>query len=78
MLLLLLISVMWTRPVDPKTVDDPLNRELTNEWRGWMQAAFVLYHYCMMTDLYAFIRVLVSSYVFLTGFGNGMYFINTW
>jgi hypothetical protein len=52
----------------------PMNRAQTNEWKGWMQVAFVMYHYFATRSLFAPIRVLVSAYVWLTGFGNGVYF----
>merc|ERR1719149_101325 len=75
MLLLAFISILWQRPVKPaKGLASLLSRDLTSEWRGWMQAAFLMYHYCHMNEVYAFIRLLVSAYVWQTGFGNGMYF----
>ena len=75
MLILAFISILWQRPVKPaKGVASLLSRDLTSEWRGWMQAAFLMYHYCHMNEVYAFIRLLVSAYVWQTGFGNGMYF----
>ena len=75
MLILGFVSVLWQRPVKPATgVASLLSRDLTSEWRGWMQAAFLMYHYCHMNEVYAFIRLLVSAYVWQTGFGNGMYF----
>ncbi|KAK7250103.1 N-acetylneuraminate 7-O(or 9-O)-acetyltransferase [Aureococcus anophagefferens] len=45
-----------------------------NEWKGWMQVAFVAYHYTNAQDVYVPIRWAVSAYVWLTGFGNGVYF----
>ena len=75
MLILAFISILWQRPVKPaRGVASLLSRDLTSEWRGWMQAAFLMYHYCHMNEVYAFIRLLVSAYVWQTGFGNGMYF----
>ena len=76
MLILGFVSILWQRPVKPaKGVASLLSRDLTSEWRGWMQAAFLMYHYCHMNEVYAYIRLLVSAYVWQTGFGNGMYFI---
>ena len=64
MLILAFISILWQRPVKPaKGVASLLSRDLTSEWRGWMQAAFLMYHYCHMNEVYAFIRLLVSAYV---------------
>jgi len=57
-------------------VGDPvfLSRAQANEWKGWMQVAFVAYHYANAQDVYVPIRWAVSAYVWLTGFGNGVYF----
>ena len=54
--------------------DFPLNRRQTNEWKGWMQVAFVMYHYAHAEPIFAPIRVFVSAYVWMTGFGNGIFF----
>ncbi len=51
-----------------------LNRHQTNEWKGWMQLIFLLYHYYRATWVYNEVRIFVSCYVWLTGFGNFMYF----
>jgi hypothetical protein len=58
----------------PATEHYPLNRAQTNEWKGWMQVAFVMYHYFEADDIFALIRCFVSAYVWMTGFGNGFYF----
>lgn len=39
-----------------------------------MQIAFILYHYYRATFVYNEIRVFVSCYVWMTGFGNYLYF----
>jgi hypothetical protein len=59
--------------VDPATACF-LSRAQANEWKGWMQVAFVAYHYTNAQDVYVPIRWCVSAYVWLTGFGNGVYF----
>lgn len=51
-----------------------LNRDQSDEWKGWMQMAFVLYHFYRAAEVYNEIRVFVAAYVFLTGFGNFSYF----
>lgn len=51
-----------------------LNRPQTEEWKGWMQSMFILYHYYRVYSVYNWIRVFVSSYVWMTGFGNFLYF----
>ncbi|KNC52203.1 uncharacterized protein AMSG_01030 [Thecamonas trahens ATCC 50062] len=51
-----------------------LNREQTEEWKGWMQVVFVLYHYFAAKETYNMIRVFIAAYVWMTGFGNFSYF----
>lgn len=51
-----------------------LGREQTEEWKGWMQWAFIFYHYYRVHYVYNEIRVFVSAYVWMTGFGNFLYF----
>jgi len=51
-----------------------LGREQTEEWKGWMQWAFIFYHYYRVWYVYNEIRVFVSAYVWMTGFGNFLYF----
>ena len=52
----------------------PLQREQTDEWRGFMQIGFVLYHYFKAKEVYNVIRLFIAAYVFLTGFGNFSFF----
>ena len=42
----------------------------TEEAKGWMMFLFLFYHFFDVKSVYNLIRVLVSSYVFFTGFGN--------
>ncbi|KAK4549729.1 hypothetical protein LTR36_005030 [Oleoguttula mirabilis] len=62
-----------------KQPDQPyLPRDQTEEWKGWMQALIVIYHYNMAwsADWYwEIIRLTVASYLFLTGFGHTVYFL---
>jgi len=51
-----------------------LGREQTEEWKGWMQWVFIMYHYYRARYVYNEIRVFVSAYVWMTGFGNFLYF----
>lgn len=57
-----------------------LSRIQTDEWKGWMQLVVLIYNLSNAQDnlrLYMLIRALLSSYLFLTGFGHFTYFYNT-
>ena len=54
-----------------------LNRCQTEEWKGWMQFIFLIYHYMYAVEFYNGIRVMMSCYVWMTGFGNFMFFHKT-
>ena len=54
-----------------------LAREQTEEWKGWMQLMFLLYHYFAMGPLYNAIRVYIAGYVWMTGYGNFLYYAKT-
>lgn len=48
-----------------------------SSWRVWCpcsQFAFVAYHYYHAVEVYNYIRVFVSAYVWMTGFGNFSFF----
>jgi len=51
-----------------------LNRDQSEEWRGMMQVVFLLYHVFKLEEVYSTVRVFISCYVFLTGFGNTSFF----
>ncbi|KAJ6829804.1 protein REDUCED WALL ACETYLATION 2-like [Iris pallida] len=51
-----------------------LNRNQTEEWKGWMQVLFVMYHYFGAEEITNIIRVFVAAYVWMTGFGNFSYY----
>ena len=42
-----------------------LGRDQTEEWKGWMQWAFIFYHYYRVYYVYNEIRVFVSAYVWM-------------
>jgi len=58
----------------PKPCDDVLNRDQTEEWKGWMQFIFLLYHYYHAEEVYNSIRIMITCYVWMTGFGNFSFF----
>lgn len=66
-LLLVAVAAGLTRK---ETADKILNREQTEEWKGWMQVMFVWYHYFKATETYNAIRVFIAAYVWMTGFGK--------
>lgn len=59
---------------EAKDCNDVLNRDQTEEWKGWMQFIFLMYHYYHADEVYNTIRIMITCYVWMTGFGNFSFF----
>jgi hypothetical protein len=67
--------IQYPLPIEPvKACNDVLNRDQTEEWKGWMQFMFLLYHYYHAEETYNAIRIMITCYVWMTGFGNFSFF----
>lgn len=65
-------------PGEKPTDQSFLPRDQTDEWRGWLQACIIIYHYNKAWSAlwyWEIIRTAVASYLFLTGFGHTVYFL---
>ena len=76
--LLFIVNVIYTSKFagDSVGADKLLNRDQTEEWKGWMQVMFVWYHYFAAKETYNMIRLFIASYVWMTGFGKCFPFSN--
>jgi len=70
---LICIAALFTM----RTLKDtkPMQREQTDEWKGWMQIMFVLYHYFKEHEVYNAIRIYIAAYVWMTGYGNQFLYV---
>ncbi|TNN05960.1 N-acetylneuraminate 9-O-acetyltransferase [Schistosoma japonicum] len=51
--------------------------DITREWKGWMQLYLLIYHFTdsyRVTPIFMSARLVVSSYLFLSGYGHFCYF----
>lgn len=63
----------------PAEKDEPfLSRDQTEEWKGWMQFVILIYHWtgAQVTPVYVTVRLLVAAYLFQTGYGHTLFFLN--
>ncbi|KAJ4266105.1 hypothetical protein NW762_004083 [Fusarium torreyae] len=62
-----------------KKEDQPfLSRDQTEEWKGWMQFTILIYHWidAKPTSIYILVRLCVAAYLFQTGYGHTLFFLN--
>eukprot|EP00892_Ulva_mutabilis_P008402 jgi/Ulvmu1/5934/UM026_0056.1 len=72
-----IIAIAFGSSVRPEKRMMILSRQQTEEWKGWMQVMFLLYHYFEAREAYNAIRVLIAGYVWMTGYGNFHYYYRT-
>lgn len=71
---LMILGFFFTEKTKQTTI---LHRDMTDEWKGWMQLVILVYHLTGangVVPIYMQIRVMVSSYLFLSGFGHFHFF----
>ena len=50
----------YIRASDTSPANDVLNRDQTEEWKGWMQFVFLFYHYYHAEEIYNSIRIMIT------------------
>lgn len=74
--LMLLLFIVAAGLTSTENNSNLLNRDQTEEWKGWMQVMFVWYHYFKAAEIYNAIRIFIAAYVWMTGFGIHFYLIS--
>jgi len=69
--LFFVVAIYTRKPTKDLTL---LSRDQTEEWKGWMQFIFLLYHYFHAEEVYNSVRLMITCYVWMTGFGNFSFF----
>ena len=83
-LLILILAVCmacWRPPPSDAPRRSLLNRNQTDEWKGWMQITILLYHYSGCDEYQPLIQTLIAVYVWITAFGHTSSFLrgrDTW
>jgi hypothetical protein len=57
-------SGTYIRAKETKSCNDVLNRDQTEEWKGWMQFVFLIYHYYHAEEVYNSIRIMITCEFF--------------
>jgi hypothetical protein len=73
------LATKWSVPTEEGN-QGFLSRDQSDEWKGWMQALILIYHYNYASQtlwIYKIIRLLVSAYVFLSAYGHTMHLLKT-
>ena len=72
--------IISEKPTEAMPAHTFLSKGQTDEWKGWMQFVILIYHYTGMSSVlwvYQIVRLLVASYLFMTGYGHTVYFLKT-
>ena len=73
-------TLQKTNEDDINNQNDYFNRNQSDEMKGWMQVIILIYHYYSGSSIHKFyipIRVLVSAYIFISGYGHSIYFLKS-